>query len=254
MMTMNAPEISVKAVIPHSILPQVDGAGLPGFLTALQLGDSTLPVGSFSFSNGLETAVQLGIVHDAATLEDFIKTAVEQSAHGDGVALLESHRGMLAGDLDRIILADRASYNRKLNEEIRVMSIRMGKKLAEMSLYLSPDQPVLSSWLDRVKTGDVPGTYAAAQGAVFAGMQLSEQVAFAVQQYGVASMMVGAALRMVKMNYLDGQKILISVNQLVEPVYQAIKERTIDDMASYAPMIDILAGIHVKSKIRMFMN
>lgn len=254
MMNLNAPETSVNTAVHQPILPPVNGLGLPGFLTALQLGDSTLPVGSFSFSNGLETAVQVGIVHDALTLEDFIKTAVEQSASCDGIALLESHRGTLTGNLDRIVLADRASYNRKLNEEIRVMSTRMGRKLAEMSLYISPDQPLLSNWLDRVKTGDVPGTYAAAQGAVFAGMQLSEQVAFAVQQYGVASMMIGAALRMVKMNYLDGQKILINVNQSVEPVYRIIRERTIDDMASYAPMMDILAGIHVKSKIRMFMN
>ena len=34
----------------------------------LQFGDSMLPVGAFSFSNGLESAVQQGLVHDADTL------------------------------------------------------------------------------------------------------------------------------------------------------------------------------------------
>ena len=228
--------------------------GLPGFLTALQLGDSTLPVGSFSFSNGLETAVQQGVVHNATTLEEFIRTAVEQAATGDGIALLEAHRGTLSGDLQRIIRADHASYNRKMNEEIRVMATRMGKKLAEMALHISPGHSILLEWLHHVKTGAIPGTYATAQGVVFAGLELPEQVAFAVQQYGVASMMVGAALRVVKMNYLDGQKILINVNQLAATAYHRVKERTIDDMAGYAPMNDIFAGIHVKSKVRMFMN
>ena len=37
-------------------------------LRLLQFGDSMLPVGAFSFSNGLESAVQQGVVHDAATL------------------------------------------------------------------------------------------------------------------------------------------------------------------------------------------
>ena len=32
----------------------------------LQFGDSVLPVGSFSFSNGIEAAVQQRIVHDVA--------------------------------------------------------------------------------------------------------------------------------------------------------------------------------------------
>jgi len=253
-MTGDVSQNEKETALSQSVLPVGNNWGLPGFLTALQLGDSTLPVGSFSFSNGLETAVQLGIVHNAETLGEFIKTAVEQAATGDGIALLESHRGTLAGNLDRISLADHASYNRKMNEEIRTMSTRMGKKLAEMALHISPEQPVLQEWLRQVKSGALAGTYAVAQGVVFAGMQLPEEVAFAVQQYGVASMMIGAALRIVKMNYLDGQKILIQVNQLAAVAYQRVKERTIDDMANYAPMMDIFAGIHVKSKVRMFMN
>ena len=35
----------------------------------MQFGDSVLPVGAFSFSNGVESAVQTGIVHDVPTLK-----------------------------------------------------------------------------------------------------------------------------------------------------------------------------------------
>ncbi len=228
--------------------------GIPAFLMALQWGDSTLPVGSFSFSNGLETAVQLGAVHNPQTLEEFIKTAVEQAATSEGIALLEAHRAMLAGDFDRIATADQALHQRRMNEEVRLMSTRMGRKLAEIALYLSPEQPILTEWLVRVKSGDLPGNYAVMQGAVFASKQLPEQTAFSIHQYGVASMMVGASLRILKMNYLDGQKILLRLSKLAESSYRQVKERSLDDMASYAPMMDIFAGIHVKSKVRMFMN
>jgi len=253
-MSADAVEEFVDQAFPGSASGSLEESGIPAFLMALQWGDSTLPVGSFSFSNGLETAVQLGIVQNAVTLEAFVLTAVDQAATCDGIALLEAHRAMLAGDFDRIVAADQASFHRKINEEVRVMSTRMGKKLAEMSLYVSPDLPLLEKWLNLVKSGELPGMYAVVQGAVFAGMQLPEQLAFAVHQYGVASMMVGAALRMVKMNYLDGQKILLRVNKRAEAAYQLVRERTLSDMASYAPMMDIFAGIHVKSKVRMFMN
>ena len=49
----------------------------------LQFGDSMFPIGGFSFSCGLESAIQKGIVVDTATLADYARTAVEQAARGD---------------------------------------------------------------------------------------------------------------------------------------------------------------------------
>lgn len=46
----------------------------------LQFTDSTFPVGTFSFSNGLETAGLEKIVHDKPTLRDFVKSQALQAA------------------------------------------------------------------------------------------------------------------------------------------------------------------------------
>ncbi|MES2794140.1 MAG: urease accessory UreF family protein, partial [Planctomycetota bacterium] len=116
-------------------------------MRALQFGDSMLPVGAFSFSNGLESAVQERVVHDLETLRQFVQTATEQAATGDGVAVLEAHRGARAQDLSRIIAADHAVYCRKLNEEARPMITRMGRKLAEMAIHVLPDAPLVENWL-----------------------------------------------------------------------------------------------------------
>jgi len=48
-------------------------SGAPARL--LQFGDSMFPIGGFSFSCGLESAVQTGVVHDRATLHAFARTA-----------------------------------------------------------------------------------------------------------------------------------------------------------------------------------
>src|ERR1700745_833207 len=102
----------------------------------LQFGDSMLPVGAFSFSNGLEAAVQTGLVHDLDTLRQFVQTATEQAATGDGIAVLAARRGAPERGVARVGEADRAVFQRKLNEEMRTMTVRMGRKLAEMTVHV----------------------------------------------------------------------------------------------------------------------
>lgn len=229
-------------------------SGIPELMRALQFGDSMLPVGSFSFSNGLESAVQERLVYDQGSLRQYVETLTEQGATGDGVALLEAHRGALANDEARIIAADRAVYTRKLNEEMRTMTVRMGRKLAEMALHVLPSAPAVNDWLLAIGEGRSPGSYPVGQALVFAALGLSERDAFAVHQYGVASMILGAALRLMKISYLDAQAILYQVNESSGAAYEQVRRLTLDDMAAFAPLTDVVAAVHVKSRVRMFMN
>lgn len=226
---------------------------IPELMRVLQFGDSVLPVGSFTFSNGLESAVELGVVHDLASLRQFVRVAVEQAATSDGIAVLAAFRAARAGDNGRIDEADHAVFNRKLNEEIRTMSVRMGRKLAEMAdRVVGPT--IASAWLCRITAHETPGCYPIGQGLVFASLGLSEQDAFAVHQYGLASMMLAASLRLMKLHYLDAQAVLFEINSEAEAAYQRIAASSLEDMATFAPVIDILASSHVQAKVRMFMN
>ncbi len=218
-----------------------------------QFGDSMLPVGAFSFSNGLESAIQTKLVHDVASLEQFVETAVIQSATADGIALLEAHRAAKKGDISRIKVADREVFNRKINEEARSMTVRMGNKLVEMaSVFLS--DPILKEWAHLIKEHEVSGTYPVGQAIVFATSGLSEKHAFAAHQYGVASMMLGASLRLMKVDHFETQSMLFRVDNLADDLYNRITESTLEDMATFSPVADIMAAIHVKSNLRLFMN
>jgi urease accessory protein len=219
----------------------------------LQFGDSTLPVGGFSFSNGLEAAIEHRIVHDVATLRRFIRTATRQAATGDGIALLVAHRGAVRGDEQSILEADRAVLNRKLNEEMRTMTVRMGKKLVELADRVVAT-PRLAGWLARIREGWTPGTYPVALALALAEQGVEERAAFTVHQYGVATMMLGAALRLMKLDYLDGQAMLHEVNEAVGDDYARAESASLDDMATFAPVLDILSASHVKSHVRLFMS
>ena len=222
-------------------------------MRVLQFGDSLLPIGSFSFSNALESAVQEGTVRDAATLGEFVTASARRAATSDGIALLEAHRASGEPDIGRIVEADRAVFERKLGEETRTMTVRMGRKLAEVSIA-AVQAPLLGLWLDGVRDGITPGTYPVGLGVLFAELGSPEQDAFAVHQYGVAMTMLSAALRLMRIDHRQVQALLHAADQTVPGDYARVREASLADMASFTPMADILAAVHVRSHLRMFMN
>jgi urease accessory protein len=180
-------------------------------------------------------------------------TAIRQSASADAVALLATHRAACAHDMTGVLRADTALFNRKLNEEMRTMTVRMGKKLGELSNRLIYT-PLLKDWLGHVERKETPGTYPVGLGLLFAGLGLSEHDAFAVHQYGTASMILSASLRLMKMHHFDAQTILFEVNMSSEAEYARVSGATLDEMATFSPLLDIMAAAHVKAHVRMFMN
>ncbi|MHA6739392.1 urease accessory protein UreF [Rhodococcus erythropolis] len=232
-----------------------EGSGLSinRAMRMMQFSDSMFPVGSFSFSNGLESAVAQGIVTGGPSLREFVLSAAHQGATCDGIAVLAAHRGATAGDFSAILAADHAVIERKLNEEARTMSTRMGRKLAELGGRLA-GETLFNKWLAAIASGETPGTYPVGLGIAFAEMGSPEEDAFTVNQYGVAMTLLGAALRIVRVDHLATQEILFEVNQSAGREYAAVRDYGLDDMSNFAPMIDILAAVHVKAHVRMFMN
>ena len=219
----------------------------------LQFGDSMFPIGGFAFSSGLESAIQKRVVTDRATLLAFARTAVEQANRGDGIALVCAHRAALAGNLDTLVDVDRRVYARKLSGETRTMSVRMGKKFAEMGASVI-GAPMLQDWLERIASGATPGCYPVALAINFAAQGLSARDAFVVHQYGVAATILGAALRLMRISHVDTQQMLYALNADVEAAYQVALAAHLSDMAGFAPLAEILAAVHVKAHLRLFMN
>lgn len=219
----------------------------------LQFSDSALPIGTFSFSNGLETAAFEGIVHDATSLENYVIAIATQAAYSDGIAALHAFRAIKEYDYQRLCQADNSLLLFKANEESRVMLRRMGKKMAELGLTLF-DSRLLQQWVQDIKKEQTPGTFPAAQGFLFALAGLPIESLFASHQYGVANMVLNAALRCVKVSHYDTQQILFRQAKFAEELFHEVKELSLDEMNTFVPQIDILASLHEKGRMRMFMN
>jgi len=230
----------------------VPGTAAP-LARALQFGDSMFPIGGFAFSGGLESAIQKRVVMDAETLHAYARTAVEQAAMGDGIAVVWAHRAAAAGELGELVRIDERVYARKLSGETRTMSVRMGKKFAEMGAEVV-GAPLLKAWREKIDSGATPGCYPVSLAVNFAAQGLAARDAFVVHQYGVAAMILSAALRLMKISHVDTQRMLYRLTADADAAYETAAAARLADMAGFAPLSEILAAAHVKAHVRLFMN
>lgn len=220
----------------------------------LQFTDSAFPVGTFSFSNGLETAAFEKIVTGKDTLREFARSQAWQAAFTDGIAALHAYRAAKEDDSEAIVKSDRELMLSKMNEEARTMLTRMGKKLAELGVRLYPDDKTISTWLEKINASETPGMYPVAQGIMFAKAGLGEEDLFFSHQYGVINMVLSAALRCVRVSHYDTQEILFELSAETDRLYGMVKDMRLDEMNAFFPELDILASLHEKGNQRMFMS
>src|SRR5437899_140261 len=73
-------------------------------LHSLQLGDSALPIGGYSHSWGLEAAVDRDQVHDAPTLEEWVRNWLTHAvAPTEGVIVAATCRAAAAEDWPELL-------------------------------------------------------------------------------------------------------------------------------------------------------
>lgn len=219
----------------------------------LEFSDSAFPVGTFSFSNGLETAAFERIVQDAGTLEQYTRTALQQTLYCDAIAALQAFRAAGRNDYDLISEADHQVILCKMNAEARQMLIRMGKKMAEICTRIQGGG-LMKRWLEDIQQGKTPGTYPVAQAIWFQQNGSTEEELFVAIEYGAINMILNAALRCVKVSHYETQAILYRICSETASDYETLRELEFADMRAFVPEMDILASLHEKGKMRMFMN
>ena len=229
------------------------GSGVGRLARLLQFADSTLPVGTFAFSQGLESAVQLEIVTDADSLEAYLALVLRQAAHMDGVALLHARRATVEGDYERVVTADRALWVRRVGEEQQLMVARMGRKFAELAAAIAPS-PLLERWVGDIHAGHTPGCFPVAQAIALGGLGAHELEAFTVHQYGLSSMILNAALRLMRIDHVTTQKLLFGAQASTSDHYRAIQNLSLEEMSSFAPVFDVIVAHHTRTHLRLFMN
>jgi urease accessory protein len=226
----------------------------PGFLALLQLCDTALPIGTFAFSSGLETYTQQGLVTDAATLQTWLETVLQHVVHGSHllpVAL--AHRATSTAEWGRLERLDQQLTAMKHARELREASMKTGQGLLRLARQVWPGPGG-----ERLHGMQQQGRVAAHQALVLGvlGWELGwpERVIVEAAGYQWLSGMISAALRLLPLGQLAGQRLLVTLLADLPAIADEIRQQCWDDLSSAAPAFDIRAMQHETLYSRLFQS
>ena len=112
----------------------------------------------------------------------------------------------------------------------------------------------MKQWLEDILEQRIAGTYPITQAIYFQQCGLTEQELFVAIEYGTVNLVLNAALRCVKVSHYETQAILYRIGAGALEDYEQVREAGYEDMTAFVPEMDIMASLHEKGKMRMFMN
>ncbi len=218
----------------------------------LQFADGLFPAGGFAHSFGLETYVQDGLVADRAGLESFVVAHLEGSAGpADAVATAAAVRLAAEGDMAGWVALDARLEAMKAVPETRAASRQMGRQTLRVAAATAEDSFV-AELARAVDEGLAAGHHATVLGAALSRAGVEAETAAAAYLYSTAALLVGAALRLIALGQLDGQRVLTAMRPRIARLAAAAAATAPGQMWSFNPGIE-LAGIrHATLDTRLF--
>jgi urease accessory protein len=199
------------------------------------------PVGAFSYSHGMEHAIEDGRVRDRASLVAWLDELIARgSAWNDAVLLAESRRLLKSGGNDgtaELALALAGSQERHM------------ETMLQGDAFLQ----ALRQWSDGelfAATGGMP--YPVAVGAAAATHGIGLEPVLTAYLHAFISNLVQAAVRLVPLGQSDGVAALAALEETVLATAKRAAASTLDDLGSTAFMSEIMAMRHETQYSRVF--
>ena len=233
---------------------ETDGLADSALLAMLQLADSAFPSGAYTWSGGLETLLEEGIVDGPAGMAGCIRALLlGRAARGDLVALVAAHRSasLTPPDLDTILEIDRRLAATKLAAEERLGSCRVGRRLAAEAARLLEESGI-GAFLDAIESGATPGTAAVAFGVASAALAIPEHPAAVAAAHSQVLGVLGAAVRLGRIGHGDQQRLLRDAHETITRAVQIAQAADGRSLRPFAPGLDIAMARHEIAAGRLF--
>jgi urease accessory protein len=240
------PMLMTTANRPETDLSAAEGAALYRLMTWLS---PAFPVGAFSYSSGIEWAVEAGDITDAASLQAWLSSLLSDgSGFCDGVFLAQTHRAATTGD-DAALreIAELASAFVP-SKERQLETTTQGKAFIEIAR---------SAWhhdgLERlVAVCDGVTVYPVAVGVVSAAHGLPLAATMHAFLHAVVSNWISAGARLVPLGQTDSQRVLAALEPVVIATGARALDASLDDLGSATFRADLAGMRHETQYTRLF--
>jgi urease accessory protein len=219
-------------------------------LQLIWLASPALPVGGFSYSEGLEPAVESGLVRDEASAGQWLEDQLHLSLARSELPLLAAAiEAWSRGDAQRIAALNAWQRQTRESAELLQQSEQMGRSMLEWLRNRDPSD-VRIGQLAALQPPTWPIAFALA--ACCSGASTREVLlAFA---FGWAENLVAAAIKAVPLGQSAGQRILARLAEAMPAAVDAALAIGNDDGArqAFTPGLAILSAQHETQYSRLF--
>ncbi len=207
------------------------------------------PVGAFSYSSGIEWAVEANDIKDAETLKSWLGVMLtEGGGYCDAIFFVYAHRAV-ADDDDKAL--------REVAELAAAFAPSKERHLETTAQGNAFVEATRAAWacaaIDKLKTlWDGPVAYPVAVAVASAGHNIALEPALAAYLQAVAANWVSAGVRLIPLGQSDGQRVLAALEPAVTATVQRALTAKLDDIGSSAFRADLASARHETQYTRLF--
>ena len=246
----DAPQGVLDAPPSRGMTPVQEGALAPPALYRLMAWLSpAYPVGGFSYSSGIEWAVETGDIKDAESLRRWLSVMLaEGGGFCDAGLFAHAHRAVEQADDDALRAVAELAAALAPTKERHLETTAQGNAFIEATAAAWP-----CAALERLKAvWEGPVAYPVAVAVAAAGHGVMCEPALPVFLQALAANWVSAGVRLVPLGQTDGQRVLAALEPVVTQTAQRALAANLDDIGSAAFRADLASARHETQYTRLF--
>ena len=219
-------------------------------LTALlHLASPALPIGAFSYSQGLEAAIEAQLITDAHGAREWIASGLTNVlARGELPFLAHQIGRWRAHDVDALVDGNVEFLASRESAELRRETGQMGWSLRQLCTSLE--------WGDADRRATLASMTPVAQPTAFAfaayAHDVAEYAALAAYAFSWVENQAAAALKAVPLGQLAGQRIIVALRERIDEAVARALATPPQDINTFAPQLGILSARHESQYSRLF--
>lgn len=204
------------------------------------------PVGAFSYSHGLEWAIDSGSIRSADALRSrLVDLLTFGSAWNDAVLFVEAHSAACAGDIPRLRNAAELASALAPSRERRLEATAQGRAFLDAALVAWPSKSAEALC-------DIEVTYTVAVAVVAADQGIAVESALPAYLNAFIANLVSVGVRLIPIGQSAGVGIVSDLHPLIALSSEKALHSTLDDLGSATILSDISSMRHEEQYSRVF--